>query len=219
MRHGPSARIADASHSPTATKSYADAFPLSTRGIEGGDVAGNGVRNREFRYLPKQNQRRCVKGNCKLAISHRKLQIASTRLRLDVLQFAMANLQWLMANNIPPPSATWPCFARRQSIKSSYGQNNHRDDRRRFAVLGIWLTVRIINRREKWAKRAAAMLVAAFVGYPLSYGPFCWFAVYVGPDWTRSMWVVLYWPLEFIAGERGAMREILDWWLSLWATH
>jgi hypothetical protein len=42
-----------------------------------------------------------------------------------------------------------------------------------FAVFCIWLAVRIVNRREKWAKRTALALVLAMV-YPLSFGPACW---------------------------------------------
>lgn len=43
------------------------------------------------------------------------------------------------------------------------------------SAFAVWLTVRIINRRERWAKRIAAVMVAMIVvGYPLSFGPACW---------------------------------------------
>ena len=39
-----------------------------------------------------------------------------------------------------------------------------------FAGFCVWLTVRIVNRREKWAKwTAVGLVVAMFVLYPLSY--------------------------------------------------
>ena len=40
-----------------------------------------------------------------------------------------------------------------------------------LAAFAIWLTVRIVNRRERWAKRTAAALVLLFFVYPLSIGP------------------------------------------------
>jgi len=36
------------------------------------------------------------------------------------------------------------------------------------------LTVRIINRREKWAKRAAVAVAIFFILYAPSFGPFAW---------------------------------------------
>jgi hypothetical protein len=42
-----------------------------------------------------------------------------------------------------------------------------------LAIVGfcLWLTVRIINRQERWAKKTAIVLAAVTVGYPLSFGP------------------------------------------------
>jgi hypothetical protein len=37
-----------------------------------------------------------------------------------------------------------------------------------FAAFCVWLTVRIVNRRERWAKRLAVTLVITFIIYPLS---------------------------------------------------
>ena len=42
------------------------------------------------------------------------------------------------------------------------------------AAFCLWLTVRIVNRRERWAKWMA--VIVALVGYPLSFGPVCWLA-------------------------------------------
>src|SRR5580765_537788 len=44
-----------------------------------------------------------------------------------------------------------------------------------FAAICIWLTVRIINRWERWAKWLA-VAVAAMTLYPLTFGPVCWIA-------------------------------------------
>jgi hypothetical protein len=42
------------------------------------------------------------------------------------------------------------------------------------AAFVIWLTVRIVNRRERWAKWTAVALSIPLVLYPLSSGPVCW---------------------------------------------
>src|SRR5437899_2862266 len=42
------------------------------------------------------------------------------------------------------------------------------------AAFCIWLTVRIVNRRERWAKRTLAAVVGLTVLYVLSFGPACW---------------------------------------------
>ncbi len=43
-----------------------------------------------------------------------------------------------------------------------------------FAALCVWLTVRIVNRRERWAKRTLAAVVGVPVLYVLCFGPACW---------------------------------------------
>ena len=35
-----------------------------------------------------------------------------------------------------------------------------------YAAIGVWLAIRIVNRRERWAKRLAFWLIAA---YPISF--------------------------------------------------
>jgi hypothetical protein len=43
-----------------------------------------------------------------------------------------------------------------------------------FAALCVWLTVRIINRRERWAKWTLAAVIGLPVLYAASFGPACW---------------------------------------------
>src|SRR5512144_358113 len=43
-----------------------------------------------------------------------------------------------------------------------------------FAAFCVWLTVRIINRRERWAKWTVVAVVGLPVLYILSFGPACW---------------------------------------------
>jgi hypothetical protein len=43
-----------------------------------------------------------------------------------------------------------------------------------FAAFCVWLTVRIANRRERWAKWSLAVVVGLPVLYVASFGPACW---------------------------------------------
>jgi hypothetical protein len=43
-----------------------------------------------------------------------------------------------------------------------------------FAAFCIWLTVRMINRREWWVKWTLAAVIGVPALYPLSLGPACW---------------------------------------------
>ena len=43
-----------------------------------------------------------------------------------------------------------------------------------FAAFCVWLTVRLVNRRERWAKRTLAAVILLPVLYVLSFGPACW---------------------------------------------
>lgn len=45
-----------------------------------------------------------------------------------------------------------------------------------FTAFCVWLTVRIVNRRERWANWTAATLFGLPVLYVASFGPACWFA-------------------------------------------
>jgi len=43
-----------------------------------------------------------------------------------------------------------------------------------FAAICVWLGVRIINRRERWAKWTLATSILVSILYVLSFGPVCW---------------------------------------------
>jgi|SRR5579872_5873072 len=51
-----------------------------------------------------------------------------------------------------------------------------------FAALCVWLTVRIVNRRERWAKRTLVVAVLLPVLYILSFGPVCWISSRIQPS-------------------------------------
>lgn len=43
-----------------------------------------------------------------------------------------------------------------------------------FGAFCVWLTVRVVNRRERWAKWTLAGVVGVPVLYAASFGPACW---------------------------------------------
>jgi hypothetical protein len=67
-----------------------------------------------------------------------------------------------------------------------------------FAALCIWLTVRIINRREIWAKWTLAAVIGVPALYPLSFGPACWVTSRL--NFGAHSISVLYRPIEWTLG-------------------
>lgn len=51
-----------------------------------------------------------------------------------------------------------------------------------FAAFCVWLTVRIINRRERWTKWTLAAVVSLPVLYVASFGPACWWMAKTVPE-------------------------------------
>jgi|SRR5579872_1230600 len=87
-----------------------------------------------------------------------------------------------------------------------------------FAAFCVWLTVRIVNRRERWAKRTAIALVVLLVAYPLSAGPvnFLYFYGYVSKNSiaaARDFYAPLLW-LDDHAPK--PIRGIFLWYRTAW---
>ncbi len=87
-----------------------------------------------------------------------------------------------------------------------------------LAALCIWLTVRIVNRRERWAKRTlAALIVLMPIFYLASFGPECWwFAVTVrqvegGPPFGSNAAYAsrAYWPIGWAVDRYPSLRPII----------
>ncbi len=89
-----------------------------------------------------------------------------------------------------------------------------------FAAFCLWLTVRIVNRRERWAKwTAAGMLIAIGVGYPLAFGPVCrYFSTVPISDDTPPDWLMLlYAPCgRLVHGGPEIIRAPFVQYLTLW---
>jgi hypothetical protein len=88
-----------------------------------------------------------------------------------------------------------------------------------YTAFCVWLTVGIINRRERWAKwTLIAVLVAAVVGYPLSIGPVL--ALHARGFFsyqTVEALVKFYGPLQWVY-ENGpdSIRDAIVWYANLW---
>jgi hypothetical protein len=88
-----------------------------------------------------------------------------------------------------------------------------------FAAFGIWLAVRIVNRRERWAKRTAVGVVVVVLAYLASFGPFVWCCQRnLLPAWAVTAGMYVYWPQVFAGTDRApqALRAALNWYGNLW---
>ncbi len=96
-----------------------------------------------------------------------------------------------------------------------------------FAALCIWLTVRIINRGERWAKWTAVALACVPILYGLSFGPACWWfpvrtqvrdlddrgrALTIGYDFSAPR---MYWPIGWVAERVPAVYNAVSWFSAL----
>ena len=84
-----------------------------------------------------------------------------------------------------------------------------------FAAFCVWLTVRIINWRERWARQTLAGVVSLPVLYVLSMGPAFYLADWLG----TSSFMVIYEPLESVGREFDPFWGALMWYLELWGIH
>ena len=86
-----------------------------------------------------------------------------------------------------------------------------------FAAFCVWLTVRIVNRRERWAKRLAVVLaVATVVGYPLSIGPVAFLSRHSNglPEAIYAAYVPLQWVYDI---SPRPIQEAMTWYADdLW---
>jgi hypothetical protein len=87
-----------------------------------------------------------------------------------------------------------------------------------FAAFVVWLAVRIVNRRERWAKRTALLLVIVPTLYVLSIGPFVWLATrrYL-PDMAVGAAGFFYGPVIWIGRDGPApLKEGIEWYVKPW---
>ncbi len=99
-----------------------------------------------------------------------------------------------------------------------------------FVAFCVWLTIRIVNRRERWAKRTAWGVSSLLLLYPLSLGPACRIAAtpmdfgFIFP--AAPAWMSPYWPLGWLAtdgaparirgGQRPVFMRLIKSYVKLW---
>jgi|SRR5262245_12178373 len=84
-----------------------------------------------------------------------------------------------------------------------------------YAAFCIWLTVRIVNRRARWARRTLAALVVGMpVLYVAGFGPAIWLTELNAP-WAPHT-AAIYWPLGRATVRAPAViRKPLVWYTGL----
>jgi hypothetical protein len=82
-----------------------------------------------------------------------------------------------------------------------------------FAAFCVWLGVRIVNRRERWAKRMAVALTAAVMLYVLSVGAVCRMLTLAGdPGWAVEAYHTVYAPIWWIYDNGPQPIRSAIWW-------
>src|SRR5579872_1609403 len=84
-----------------------------------------------------------------------------------------------------------------------------------FAAFCVWLTVRIVNRKERWAKWTLAAAVAVPALYILSFGPTCWVSSRLQPSGKAVS--AIYSPIVWIMWEQrpSLMQRVLFEYVEL----
>lgn len=93
------------------------------------------------------------------------------------------------------------------------------------AALSVWLAVRVVNRRERWAKWTLAAVIGLPVLYVASFGPVVWATSWDGTTEVGELGVPLspqatnfYLPLHLMALDGKAVgheptKRWMHWWL------
>jgi hypothetical protein len=76
-----------------------------------------------------------------------------------------------------------------------------------FAALCVWLVVRIVNRRERWAKWTLGVSIGIPALYVLSFGPAAWICSRTG----HSTIPHVYLPFERLINHPGKLSDALVW--------
>ena len=84
------------------------------------------------------------------------------------------------------------------------------------AAICVWLGMRIVNRRERWAKRMAVALAALLLEYPLSIGPAHCLVWNANTAWLRKTADVVYSPLACACDQSETATRAIFWYDNLW---
>ncbi len=82
-----------------------------------------------------------------------------------------------------------------------------------FAAFCVWLTVRIVNRRERWAKWTLAVTLSLPVLYVASFGPTCWISSRTGIG-SRAV-AVVYQPMLRLCMRNTYLGDAFLWYAAI----
>jgi hypothetical protein len=91
-----------------------------------------------------------------------------------------------------------------------------------FAAFCVWLTVRIVNRRERWAKwTLAGLLIGLPVFYVASFGVAIVIAAtpadeFSDRDRSRHIWPKVYCPIGKLLVADPKYKAVILWYANLW---
>jgi len=93
-----------------------------------------------------------------------------------------------------------------------------------FMAVLIWLTVRVINRRERWAKWSLAATLSMPMLYLASWPPVARLSAWLDshgllPDAMQGVMAIVYYPAGFtVNGNPPAwLRDAMIWYLGIWS--
>jgi len=78
-----------------------------------------------------------------------------------------------------------------------------------FAAIFVWLGVRILNRRERWAMLTAAAMVGLPVLYIVSFGPACWVSSREENVQPVPILPLIYLPFTYSVDDSGQLNGLL----------
>jgi len=93
-----------------------------------------------------------------------------------------------------------------------------------FTAFCVWLTVRIFNRRERWAIWTLALTIGLPAIYVASFGPACWItaqpSLFHPGTIPHNPAMIVYCPLAAL-GRYGdeATRDKVGWWMTYRIPH
>jgi hypothetical protein len=87
-----------------------------------------------------------------------------------------------------------------------------------YAALAIWVTVRLVNRKERWAKRTMVWLTVAPVLYFLSTGPAIWIYFHYLPRSFGPVIGGVYFPINLLAQSSPTVASITVGYMDLWVS-
>ncbi len=94
-----------------------------------------------------------------------------------------------------------------------------------FMAVCIWLTVRVINRRERWAKWSLAAMLSMPILYLASWPPVAraseWLAKHeLLPDVMTSLLTIVYYPAAGTVNGYSPdwLKSVMLWYLGIWFT-